>query len=214
MPTLKSWRPMSLLDALLLDPQKLDVWIALRNDGVKGTGTEEDPYDGSVRAKSIPTGITITHSNNVATVANATNHGYANGSVVVIAGVTGDDAPLYNWTFFIYGVTSNGFSYTMVAAPQANATGTLTCTPDPYQFDAVMRSLPTSPVAVHIGPGTFETKGYSDSAPASWQPWSGWSTISDVLNATTFKYPLVDNPNPAGGQTGSSPSGYYGRLWQ
>jgi len=38
---------MSLTDGLLLDPQKLDVWIALRTDSVKGSGTESDPFDGT-----------------------------------------------------------------------------------------------------------------------------------------------------------------------
>ncbi len=39
---------MSLLDSLLvLDAPRLDAWIAVRTDGVKGSGTETDPYDGS-----------------------------------------------------------------------------------------------------------------------------------------------------------------------
>ena len=42
---------MSLLDALLLDPYRINVWIAKRTDGVAGTGTQNDPYDGSTAAK-------------------------------------------------------------------------------------------------------------------------------------------------------------------
>jgi len=42
---------MSLLDALLLDPVRIDVWIAWRTDGVAGSGTQQDPYDGSTIAK-------------------------------------------------------------------------------------------------------------------------------------------------------------------
>ena len=38
---------MSLGDALLLDLARLNVWLALRNDGVAGSGTESEPYDGS-----------------------------------------------------------------------------------------------------------------------------------------------------------------------
>jgi hypothetical protein len=38
---------MSLIDALLLEPAPFDVWIAVRTDGVKGSGTLNDPYDGS-----------------------------------------------------------------------------------------------------------------------------------------------------------------------
>ena len=39
---------MSLLDALLLDPAPFNVWIAFRTDGIKGSGTASDPYDGSM----------------------------------------------------------------------------------------------------------------------------------------------------------------------
>src|SRR5690348_15042023 len=47
---------MSLMDALLLDPYGVDlsrgeVWIAARTDGVAGSGTQNDPYDGSTQAK-------------------------------------------------------------------------------------------------------------------------------------------------------------------
>lgn len=42
---------MSLLDALLLDPAPFEVWIAYRTDGLKGSGTASDPYDGSTQAK-------------------------------------------------------------------------------------------------------------------------------------------------------------------
>jgi hypothetical protein len=36
---------MSLLEALLLDPVRIDVWIAKRTDSVAGTGTQTDPYN-------------------------------------------------------------------------------------------------------------------------------------------------------------------------
>lgn len=42
---------MSLLDALLLTPHPFNVWIARRTDGIKGSGTASDPYDGSTQAK-------------------------------------------------------------------------------------------------------------------------------------------------------------------
>ena len=42
---------MSLLDALLLDPYRTNVWISYRTDGVAGTGTQNDPYDGSTATK-------------------------------------------------------------------------------------------------------------------------------------------------------------------
>src|SRR2546426_10630815 len=42
---------MSLLEALLLDPYRINAWIAYRTDNVKGTGTQNDPYDGSTATK-------------------------------------------------------------------------------------------------------------------------------------------------------------------
>ena len=42
---------MSLLDALLLDPAKINVWIAFRTDTIAGTGTYADPLDGSSATK-------------------------------------------------------------------------------------------------------------------------------------------------------------------
>jgi hypothetical protein len=42
---------MALLDALLLDSVPFNVWIAHRTDGIKGSGTASDPYDGSTQAK-------------------------------------------------------------------------------------------------------------------------------------------------------------------
>ena len=42
---------MSLLDALLLDPLRIDIWVAKRTDGVGGSGTQNDPYDGSTTTK-------------------------------------------------------------------------------------------------------------------------------------------------------------------
>ena len=52
---------MSLLDALLPDPyrDKREVWIALRSDGQRGSGTIADPYDGSTRLGT-PLGATLT----------------------------------------------------------------------------------------------------------------------------------------------------------
>src|SRR5262245_22499333 len=38
---------MPLLDALLLDPAPFEVWVAVRSDGLKGSGLVTDPYDGS-----------------------------------------------------------------------------------------------------------------------------------------------------------------------
>lgn len=189
---------MRALDAILLEslgpiqppppaaPQSFEVWIALRADGSAGSGTEGDPFDGSVRANLVLNVSGITFSGTEAT-ATATNHGYTNGAIIVIAGATGTDAPLYNGTFPINGVTTNSFKYQMRATPGASAMGTITCTLDPYRFDAVMRGLPDVAGAIRLGPGIFETKGFSALAPASWRPRAGWKISGLGMSGTTVK---------------------------
>ena len=41
---------MSLLDSFTLDPAAWNVWVAARTDGVFGSGTLADPYNGSTSA--------------------------------------------------------------------------------------------------------------------------------------------------------------------
>ena len=36
---------MSLLEALLLDPPRIDIWVAMRTDNSAGSGTQMDPYN-------------------------------------------------------------------------------------------------------------------------------------------------------------------------
>jgi hypothetical protein len=103
---------MSLSDALLLDPHPFEIWIALRSDGAKGSGTLNDPFDGGV------------------------------------------------------GTT--------------------------FRFDEVMRKISSQPGAalVHLGPGTFETNGYSDDADVTvlgWQMKAQMRIVGAGTDATTLK---------------------------
>src|SRR5215831_3503379 len=98
---------MSLLDAFFLDPCQMEVWVTPRTDGGLGSGTEDDPYDGSVRATPQIAVSQITCGGT--TTANATtssNHGFQTGQVVQISGVTGPDGAYYNGTFRITVVDS------------------------------------------------------------------------------------------------------------
>src|SRR5437773_7597116 len=142
---------MSLLDSLLLDPQKLEVWIALRTDGVKGSGTESDPYDGSPRLEKPISVSSLTAAGQEAT-SNATNHGYSNGDVVTIAGATGTGAQFFNGRFVIYSVDASSFKYWMTADPgTSSASGTITGARTFFQFDEIMSSLPAN-ATIHLGP--------------------------------------------------------------
>src|SRR5438552_12858122 len=133
---------MSLIDSLLLDPFALDVWVAPRTDGVLGSDTEDDPYDGSVRATPIVQVSGIAFSGTVATVTTQTNHGFQTFQLVQVSGATGTDGAYYNGTFSVTFLDSTHFSYTMWMKPTNNAAGVISCQADPYFFDNVMRSLP------------------------------------------------------------------------
>jgi hypothetical protein len=78
----------SLADALLLDPYTFESWIAYRSDGLKGSGTLNDPWNG---APKLGTAVQITVLENDGQEATATAPGHAltNGDVVVISRVTG-----------------------------------------------------------------------------------------------------------------------------
>jgi hypothetical protein len=66
---------MSLLDALFLDPYRINVWIAYRTDGVKGSGTQNDPYDGSTSFAAAVSVTNLANSGQEATATTASAHG-------------------------------------------------------------------------------------------------------------------------------------------
>ena len=100
---------MSLVDALLLDPYKINIWIALRSDGLPGSGTQSDPYDGSL----------------VSTV---------------------------------------------------------------YRFDLVMSTmLPSGPVQVNLGPGTFPTKGFNATDGTGWQARKNMTIAGSGIDVTLLQ---------------------------
>src|SRR5882762_151946 len=91
---------MGLMDALLLDPYPFEIFLAVRTDGIKGSGTLNDPYDASTTAR----------------------------------------------------------------------------------FDAIMKSLPGSTL-VHLGPGIFQTNGYSDDLSNPWQIRPGMRIVGSGIGA-------------------------------
>ncbi|HEV2392535.1 MAG TPA: hypothetical protein VG146_09250 [Verrucomicrobiae bacterium] len=95
---------MSFVEALLLDPYRMDLWVAMRTDGVAGTGTQNDPFDGSTQAK----------------------------------------------------------------------------------FDAIMSGVAAN-TCIHLGPGMFQTNGYSDGASGGWQPKAATRIVGSGVDITTLK---------------------------
>src|SRR5882762_3927337 len=160
---------MSLLDSLLLDPTRLDIWFALRTDGVKGTGTESDPYDASMRAESPLAISSISYSGREATVTTSAPHGYNQNEfpVVSIAGVTGSGAAQFNGRFSIYNASGSTFQYAMLQTPAGSAGVTnATCARVSFPIDQLLDEVALENTSVHLGPGVIETRGFS-------QTWGG-----------------------------------------
>lgn len=187
---------MSLMDALLLDPFALDVWIAPRTDGVAGTGTESDPLDGSTQAKfdgamlALPISVTgVSYSGTTVTVT-AFDNGYSNGDLVLIAGATGPNGGPFNGIFSIFGinVATGQFSYT-TTQPQGLPNGAITCR---LAVSAgAMIPLPFNPpAAVHLGPGTLQTQGFapgSTSSQTQWQPGAALKVFGSGMEVTVLQ---------------------------
>ena len=179
---------MSLLDALLLDPQRIDVWLSPRNDGAVGTGTQTDPLDTSPQlATKLPinlsSGLTYTGTEANAAVTNT----YSNNDIVVI---TGAADPAFNGIFVIYNVSSSAFKYHMDSVPAV--TGGLAGSAQKVlelRFDTVMRTLVGPNTCVHVGPGVIPTRGYYEGivAATSWQLQAGIRVSGSGIDVTKVK---------------------------
>ena len=196
---------MSLLDALLLEPPKFEVWIALRTDGVLGSGTQADPYDGSA-IKSAPLSISnlslVAGTTVIAEATTQTNHNFIAGDVIVISRSTNPaDGDWWDGTFTVRSVTaSNRFTYVM--RREAVGGTPAACTVQKYlawHFDERMRDVPAN-AAIHIGPGTFETRGSAEglSAPPGWRPKNGQRIVGAGMGLTTLKLVGATVPFPGG----------------
>ncbi len=148
---------MALLDALLLDPARFDVWISYRTDNQKGSGTASDPWNGSPRLNA-PVNFTLSRTGSVATVNLPSGHGLANGDLVVVAGAT-QEPTVWNGAFTLWGIVGNVGSYPMRSTPGAHwsatfilpvATGSSRLRP-PFLADArAMRRARDHPRLVHV----------------------------------------------------------------
>jgi hypothetical protein len=198
---------MSLADALLLERCPLDVWIALRTDGAKGSGTENDPYNGAPRYETALAVSSLSVPDPAKpreAAANVTAHGYANGAVVTVSGASGADGAFYSGTFVIYGVTANAFKYWMSGSPAGAASGTIRCAATSYGFDDALAAAAAN-TAVHVGPGTFLTRGYRQGGNPTIK--SGQKIIGSGIGVTTIKLVNTSIVNGVYAVLGCSPMG-------
>jgi hypothetical protein len=177
---------MPLTDSLLVEANRFNIWIAARTDRIYGSGTPSDPYNGSVRQGN-KIDVVLSNSGAIATAnTEPISHGYDAGDMVAIADALGDDAALWNGTFAIHDVTLTTFKYTMAGPPQNPALGSPTASLQTIQFDRLMRELPGN-LRIQLGPGEFQTRGYSHSGILGFQPKTGQKIVGAGVEVTTIK---------------------------
>ena len=175
---------MSLIDAFLLDPARINVLVANRTDGSLGAGTQMDPLNATFNNTASFTPSAISRTTTTATVT-LTAHPFKVGDRVLVAGATGADGSLYNGSFTVATIATNTFTYIMVGTPSANAAGTFSVRIDPYRFDAVMRSLASAgPVCIYLGPGEFKTLGYYEGLSGGAQLKPGMRIVGSGVDVT------------------------------
>src|SRR5258705_12536908 len=184
---------MSLTDALLLDAAPFEVWIALRADDQKGSGTQADSYDGTA-IKTTPltiTSLTNPDTTNLleAVAVTAQNHGFVVNDIIIVSTGTAN-GDWWDGTFQITAIpAANSFKYLMQRIPVAAHSGTRTVQkPIAYRFDDRMKEmLPNT--TIHIGPGTFETRGIWEGPPLTpgWRIKTGQRILGAGMGLTTVK---------------------------
>jgi hypothetical protein len=183
---------MSLLDAMLLDPYRdpREVWIALRTDGQRGSGTVDDPYNGSAHpSKVLQVTLSIPDPTNKpaeALATTASSHGFADDDVVRITGATGASADLWNGDFVVFEANTTSFKCQMRRPPEAPAGGDPVALQLVFGFDEAMADVPEGAL-VRLGPGVFETRGNSDGDVRGWAPKKGQKIKGAGMAVTTLR---------------------------
>lgn len=194
---------MSLMDALLLEPPKFEVWLALRPDGTLGSGTQADPYDGSA-IKTAPlsiSGLTNPGASKLEAIAvTMTNHEFLKGDIVVISRETNPaNGDWWDGTFEVGEVlSSTSFKYVMQREPVAAVSSNRTVQKYlAWRFDERMKEAPER-TTIHIGPGVFETRGAGEGeiVPPGWRAKNGQRILGAGMGLTTLK--LVAPSVPVG----------------
>jgi len=184
----------SLIDALLLEepappkaPNPREIFISLRADGARGSGTASDAYCGGTGLTPPVSGtlewddgseelflwwlvdetIALLESDDEpetftswVTVQTSAPHEFITHDVVNITGITGPVADHFNGTFIVRVLTATSFQYRIVSPPRfCSPEGIAQCRRVIYRFDELMHAAPARAV-IRLGPGVFETRGY------------------------------------------------------
>ena len=180
----------------------MDVWIALRADNQTGSGTAMDPFHGGL-VVGAPLAVSLSAPDFEAIGdSGAQPHGFIDGDIVQITGVTGEGANRWNQMFSVYDVNDDGTTFKFgVGEPQIAApSGSPRVSRVRFLFDEVMRAVPAN-MKVNIGPGEFLTRGYGQVWTENayvwalygqewlggWQPKTGQKIVGAGIDVTTLK---------------------------
>ena len=184
---------MALVDLFLTEAAQFNICISARTDGIAGSGTAQDPYNGSTRA-DLFTKVFLSNPTfaQEAMAMTETPHHLVDGDVISISGVEGGDAKLWNGTFVIYGVNAVSFKYWMKAQSFTPPEGNPACVRLTFPFDEVMRHVPER-VKICIGPGMFQTRGYAANDARGWQPKTGQKIVGEGIDVTVLQLVGAEN---------------------
>jgi hypothetical protein len=129
---------------------------------------------------------TLAYSGTTATATFSSAPGFVVGQSVLIAGVTGANASLYNGTFAITAVSGATISYTMTGTPTANATGSISVRPYGISYSGTT-------AYVWLPNHGYASGSWIDIAGATPTAYDGVYTISNVT-ANTFTYTMSTTP--------------------
>ncbi len=209
---------MSLQDSFLTDPVPFNVWIAARTDGISGSGTASDPFNGVTVRYPLPNislyWDEISGDSRKARVTTSQPHGLQEGDVVEVSGVDGDSSGKWNGAFTIFGTTTVTFYYYMHKPAADPPLGKPACARLRFCFDEVMRNAPAK-IKIHIGPGVFQTRGFAANDDRGWQPKTGQNIVGAGFDVTTLQlvgaenadqhYHVIGMPTEASGSTAITP---------
>lgn len=190
---------MSLSDAILLEPYRdsRSIWVSIRADQQRGSGRVDDPFHAGVLETS-PISATLslvvgTDPREIIATTSAP-HGYIEGDIVVLSGTrdnTGAAAPSYNGPYQIRvaGLPSSQFKCYLDFPATASLTGTAVSVKRIFLLDQLFRSLTQPNLAIHLGPGVFETRGNTlvNLGSQGWEVRPGWKIRGSGIDVTTMK---------------------------
>ncbi len=180
---------MTLSGAFLLDSAVFSIWLAARADGSLGSGSASDPYNATTRRDSemqIVLDFDDINDLRKAVAITPVPHNFSNGDIIEISGVEGGSADRWNGMFVIYDAIGTTFKYYMRRPIAEVPEGQAICARVTFPFDEVMQTIPAK-TRIHMGPGTFQTRGFAQGDQRGFQAKPGWNLVGSGIDVTVLQ---------------------------